>query len=80
MNLRTLLSLGFLAVAIGGCAIPPHATVRKYPEPKTKQARAAREVETAREHRALYPSRSRRSLLLARYPLLRQTVRSGGTV
>ena len=80
MNLRTLLSLGFLAIAIGGCATPPNVTLRKYPEPKTKQAQSARESETVREHRALYPSRSRRSLLLARYPQLRQTVRSGGTV
>ena len=46
MNLRTLLSLGFLAIAIGGCATPPNVPLRKYPEPKTKQAQSARESET----------------------------------
>jgi len=82
MNLRRLLSLGFFLIAVGGCASASAQKTKSpnFPEPKPKQSPQALEKKTPREHRALYPSRSRRSLLLSRYPLLRQTVRSGGTV
>ena len=82
MNLRRLLSLGFLLIAVGGCAsaTSPKSQSPHFPEPKLKQARQSLEKKTVRQHRALYPARSRRSLLLAHYPILRQTVRSGGTV
>ena len=82
MNLRRLLSLGFLLIAVGGCASASaqKSTTPTFPEPKQKQVRQSLEKKLVRQHRALYPARSRRSLILARFPLLRQTVRSGGTV
>ena len=81
MPFRRLLSLGFLLTVTASCttALPPNAKIPDLPPPK-QIGHVSYAEKVHRDHRALYPARSRRTLLLLRYPVLAQTVRTGGII